>query len=305
MTKDGTLRVFVSAVSDELESYRRKVVDVLHRKQLEVRDQEHFSQGPATLIERLRDYIQQCDVLIALVGERCGAFPADKEAAALGSVPVFDEYCAATRQASASYTQWEFFLAQQQGKQIYVFITDKGFVPDAPNPENADRYALQQAYREWIKQSGKHYDKLTDLPTLTEDVLVLPFLGREEERAYMPIRLRLKPDEVKKRFDDQIVRGEIMRNELKKPHESAEDFWYEMDSAWDKWREKTKQILNECYSSTEPLEWLEKDVRVEHVSTDITSSGQIDALRGDFEREIRFLKLLRGRLRGLRSGEGG
>ena len=34
-----------------------EIARVLRRKGLEIRGQEHFSQGAATLIERLRDYI--------------------------------------------------------------------------------------------------------------------------------------------------------------------------------------------------------------------------------------------------------
>ncbi|MCP4289120.1 MAG: DUF4062 domain-containing protein [Gammaproteobacteria bacterium] len=225
MTTKATSRVFVSAVSDELSSYRQKVVDVLHRKGLEVCDQEHFSQGPATLIERLRDYIQQCDAVIALIGDRCGTFPTDKEVAALGSVPVFDEYRAATNQAHAAYTQWEFFLAKQHDKKTYVFITENGFVPDAPNPEYTDSRALQQAYRKWIKQSGEHYDEFTNISKLIEDVLVVPFPDQRVEHEYSPIRLRLNPEEVEKRFDAQIKRGELMLGELRRSRQRSENYW--------------------------------------------------------------------------------
>ncbi|MGH7888363.1 MAG: DUF4062 domain-containing protein [Candidatus Binatia bacterium] len=91
----GSYRIFISSVSNELGHYRREVARVLRRKGLEVRDQEHSSQGPATLIERLSDYIQQCDAVVLLVGERCGAFPSDAHAAALGNIPIFDRYRAA------------------------------------------------------------------------------------------------------------------------------------------------------------------------------------------------------------------
>lgn len=91
--------------------YRAEVARVLRRKGLEVREQEHFNQGSATLLEHLRSYIEQCDAVILLIGERCGAFPTDEHAAALGTVPAFERYRAATGQAGASYPQWEFFLA--------------------------------------------------------------------------------------------------------------------------------------------------------------------------------------------------
>jgi hypothetical protein len=180
MTTPATFRVFLSAVSNELKSCCLEVARVLRRKGLEVRDQEHFSQGPATLIERLRDYIQQCDAVVLLVGERCGTFPTDEHAAALGSVPVFEKYRAASGQPRASYTQWEFFLAKHYGKKTYVFFTDTGFTPDKPNSEGPDLHACQQAYRDWIKQMGEYRDPFTTSTKLNEDVLVLPFpdLGR-------------------------------------------------------------------------------------------------------------------------------
>jgi hypothetical protein len=178
MTTAPTFRVFLSAVSSELASYRQEAARVLRRKGLEVREQAHFSQGPATLLERLRDYIQQCEAVLLLVGEQCGAFPTAEHAAALGVLPLQQKYASATGQPRASYTQWEFFLAKHYGKKTYVFFTDpaKGFVPDARNPEGADLRACQEAYRAWIKQTGEHRDALTTTAKLVEDVLGLPFL---------------------------------------------------------------------------------------------------------------------------------
>jgi tetratricopeptide repeat protein/NB-ARC domain-containing protein len=123
--------------------------------------------------------------VVLLVGERCGTFPTDGHAAALGDVPVLEKYCAASGQARASYTQWEFLLAKHYDRKIYVFFTDTGFTPDEPNSEGLDLHACQQAYRNWIKQTGKHRDPLTTPAKLIEDVLVLPFpdLGRPKPIA--------------------------------------------------------------------------------------------------------------------------
>jgi tetratricopeptide (TPR) repeat protein len=177
----NTYRVFLSAVTRELGSYRREIARVLRRKELEVREQEHFRQGPATLLEQLRSYIEHCDAVILLVGERCGAFPTDEHAAALGPVPTFDAYRGSTGQARASYTQWELFLAKHYGQDIYVYLSDPGFKPDEANPEGADLQACQAAYREWVSDSGKHRDPLTTKEKLIEDVLVLPFPDRLAE----------------------------------------------------------------------------------------------------------------------------
>jgi len=122
MSATGGFRVFVSAVSKELGSQRHEVARVLRRKELEVREQEHFRQGGATLLEALRDYIACCDAVVLLVGERCGAFPSEEHAATLGSVAELERYCAASGQARASYTQWELLLAKHYGKKTYVFL---------------------------------------------------------------------------------------------------------------------------------------------------------------------------------------
>jgi tetratricopeptide (TPR) repeat protein len=170
-----TYRVFLSAVTRELGTYRIEVARVLRRKGLEVRDQEHFHQGPATLLEQLRDYIEHCDAVILLIGERCGEFPTEEHAAALEPILPFESYRRSPGRGRASYTQWELFLAKHYGKKTYVFLSSPGFKPDEANPEDADLQACQVAYREWMINSGEHWDSLTTRERLIEDVLVLPF----------------------------------------------------------------------------------------------------------------------------------
>jgi len=171
----STYRVFLSAVTRELGTYRIEVARVLRRKGLEVRDQEHFRQGPATLLGQLRDYIEHCDAVILLIGERCGAFPTEEHAAALEPILLFESYRRWKGQVRASYTQWELFLAKHYGKKTYVFLSSPGFKPDEANSEDADLQACQVAYREWMITSGEHWDSLTTREKLIEDVLVLPF----------------------------------------------------------------------------------------------------------------------------------
>jgi tetratricopeptide (TPR) repeat protein len=181
-----TGRVFISAVSEELKSFRLEVARVLRSKQIEVRDQEHFSQGPATLLERLRDYIRQCDAVIFLVGQRCGSFPSDQHALALGTIPAFEEYRKVTGQARASYTQWEYFLASHYRKPAYVYVSSEGFEADTRNPEDDQLQKCQQDFRNWVKQGGKHRDPLTTHAKLIEHVLLIPLTAHvgSEPRNY-------------------------------------------------------------------------------------------------------------------------
>jgi tetratricopeptide (TPR) repeat protein len=166
------MKIFLSAVTGELGRYREELHRALLRKQLEPRIQEYFRPGTATLLEMLRDYIRECDRVILLVGERCGAFPQENEVNAIGSVAEFARYCAHTGQSRASYTQWEFFLARHFGKPIQVFFTGKDFVPEEKNPEAEDLRACQQAYRDWIKHLGLVRSTISTTGKLNEDVLV-------------------------------------------------------------------------------------------------------------------------------------
>jgi hypothetical protein len=166
------MKIFLSAVSKELGHCREELTRPLLRQKHEVRVQEYFRPGTATLLEMLRDYIRECDRVICLVGERCGAFPTDDEVKALSSCAEFARYCAATGQTRASYTQWEFFFAREFGIPIQFFFTGDKFKPDEANSEAAALHACQQAYRDWIKRLGLARTPMITPEKLIEDVLV-------------------------------------------------------------------------------------------------------------------------------------
>ncbi|MEX2015658.1 MAG: tetratricopeptide repeat protein, partial [Candidatus Hydrogenedentales bacterium] len=182
MSDHGTYRVFISAVSSELGSYRDEVARVLRRRGLEVREQKHFRQGGATLLEALRDYICECDAVIHLVGTRCGALPTDEHMAVLSTLPRIQQY-REKKSSIFSYTQSEFLMAKEFGKNTYVFITPDGGMPTAESPtetpdppaETQEQQRAQQDYRQWIQNCGEHWAPLATPSQLIEDVLVLPF----------------------------------------------------------------------------------------------------------------------------------
>jgi len=184
-------RIFVSAVSDELKSYREAVADVLRTADYEVRDEAHFHQGSGALIEKLRDYIKSCDVVIFLIGDRTGSFPTDEHAAILGQVPAFDAYRDRTGQARASYTQWEYLLAKQHGKARFVFFTELGFTPDGPEKQPSPYPETQRAFRQWVRDGGKYWGEIIDRPQLLIDVLTALLGNREQLGLPNAERLRV------------------------------------------------------------------------------------------------------------------
>lgn len=167
-------QVFVSAVSSELKSCREEVARVLTRRKIKVRIQEYFQPGPATLIETLNHELGDCDAAIFLIGDRAGFFP-NNEPTKIDDAPAYNDFREKTGQSRASYTQWEFMLAKQKLRNVYVFMTAPGFVPDGPDTAPNPNPDSQRAYRKWIEKSDKHWSPLTSREKLVEDVLVLPF----------------------------------------------------------------------------------------------------------------------------------
>ncbi|WP_324673089.1 tetratricopeptide repeat protein [Hymenobacter sp. GOD-10R] len=173
---DKTYSIFISAVSNELRSYRQEVARVLRRKCIVVHDQEYFTQGSGTLLERLNEYIQQCDAVILLIGDCCGGFPTEEHIKSLSTISIFEQYKADNYVNDVSYTQWEYLLAKYHGKKTYTYISKEGFKPDEPNQESEDLQQYQQVYRKWVqKHQGENYEPLILSTKLVENVLLLPF----------------------------------------------------------------------------------------------------------------------------------
>jgi len=187
-----SFRVFISAVTGEFGTFRGEIARVLRRKGHEVCEQEHFRQGPGTLLDKLQDYISQCDAVIFLIGRCCGNFPTPEHAAPFESNPIYGQWRRATRNGRASYTQWEYFLAANSRKHIFTFFASDTYTPDKEVDEPEELRAAQRGYIDWIKQTGKDRESITTLDKLIEDVLVLPLpsIAPKLERRIVPKSLR-------------------------------------------------------------------------------------------------------------------
>ncbi|MCP5142293.1 MAG: tetratricopeptide repeat protein [Chromatiales bacterium] len=166
-----SFRVFLSAVSADLGEHRLALARALRRLGLTVDDQAHFSQGDATLLQRLEEYVVGADLVILLVGHEPGAYPQPAQVVRLGDRPIYRQWLIDSGQTAASYTQWEYLFARHHGKRMYRFLTA---APDAT------AQPAQAAWHRWLRGQGDHYDALADIPKLIEDVLVLdlPHLAR-------------------------------------------------------------------------------------------------------------------------------
>jgi hypothetical protein len=89
-------RIFVSATTRALESYRRLAAESLRKRAYEVHYQAVFNLTFLEIHEKLKQRIERCDAVVCLIGFAFGAEPFRP-----------------TDQPRRSYTQWEYFLARE------------------------------------------------------------------------------------------------------------------------------------------------------------------------------------------------
>jgi tetratricopeptide (TPR) repeat protein len=137
-------RVFLSAVSRECGQARGDVASDLRARGLLVKEQEDFRQevGAQTTLQKLHDYIRDCDAVVAVVGARSGAFPSDEAARPFAAL-LPEGF---TR---LSYTQWEVVFAQRHGRRLSFYVAARTFVPEQP-PGDSEDGAAQAAFAAWL-----------------------------------------------------------------------------------------------------------------------------------------------------------
>ena len=113
-SRDGSQTIFISGVSSEFGILRDKIAgDLLHKGHI-VHNQSGFDVEDASVIEKLERKIVASNAVIFLIGSRCGSFP---------PIKAETKYKQLRPRGikQASYTQWEYLLAEKHGVPIYRF----------------------------------------------------------------------------------------------------------------------------------------------------------------------------------------
>src|ERR1700733_4206300 len=135
-----TYKVFISAASRDLRSFRRAVRDALDAKGVVVDWQDNFSPDSRTVPDMLREKLKSSDIVIHLAGFACGARP--RESLEGWGRP--------------SYTQLEYRLARQMSKEIYTFVATDPSRWDAPAEDEPELRELQAAHRKHLLEIDAH-----------------------------------------------------------------------------------------------------------------------------------------------------
>jgi len=124
-------KIFVSATSTDLRTFRNQVkVWLLDMGWLPV-VQDHFAPDDETVVEMLRKRVGECDAVVHIIGRCYGMEPK----APLKGMP------------RRSYTQLEAVFARKMRKRLFTVLLDESFPYDDHAPEADELQTLQKAYR--------------------------------------------------------------------------------------------------------------------------------------------------------------
>jgi hypothetical protein len=126
-----TRRIFVSATSSDLGSFRTLASESLRMRGYEVDDQGIFHLTDLDILEMLEHRIQACEAVVCLVGFVCGGEPSRR----------------AEGEPRRSYNQWEYYLARKHGKPVFVLLASESTTFDGETVEDDDLRKLQEQHR--------------------------------------------------------------------------------------------------------------------------------------------------------------
>ena len=200
--------VFLSTVSDEFGDYRVKLEGDLTRHDVSVKVQERFKDLGGDTLEKLDAYITECDGVVHLVGDMCGAAADDREQQALlakhsdlqSKLPPLGEVL--RKGLSIPYTQWEAWLALYHGKALLiakaVAAAQRGpcYAPtDKSRAAQAEHLERLEAFHRY---AGCEFSNPDGLANYVSYSFILDLLAEERTKKTEQARERTKVDEILK-----------------------------------------------------------------------------------------------------------
>jgi tetratricopeptide (TPR) repeat protein len=136
-------KVFVSATSGDLKSYRQVVAEWAKLRGYEpvVQDEFPVQSDYGTIVQMLRDKLAPCDAVIHLAGLYYGFEPSNAPAG----------------EQRRSYTQLEYELGKELRRQVFRFIARENYQPDKPITQTAEQQELQRVHRERLTRGSELY----------------------------------------------------------------------------------------------------------------------------------------------------
>ncbi len=159
-------RIFISATTLDLGSYRRAVAEVLLKLGAHPVVQDHFPPDHRSVVEMLRARIKPCDAVICLVGRVYGQEPSKRQPG----------------EPRRSYTQLEYEIAVELHKRVFVFIAADDCPFDHPSNEPEELCGLQTEHLRRIKASDRTRVEFRSGDHLTDQVRIMRFDSNQTVR---------------------------------------------------------------------------------------------------------------------------
>jgi len=173
------VRIFLSTVSSEFRSYRDRLAEKLKRPNLSVHMQEDFIAAGTETLDKLDDYIRECEAVVHLVGDMTGAMASPSAVAAITErypdlatrLPPFTETLSVGT-PPLSYTQWEAFLALYHRKVLIIATPADGAARDPTYRKIDAETAAQQAHLQRLRSCHRYSEiSFADADDLIIEVL--------------------------------------------------------------------------------------------------------------------------------------
>jgi hypothetical protein len=219
------ISVFLSTVSDEFSAYRDQLAHDLTRQNVAVKVQEDFKDLGGDTLAKLDAYIADCDAVVHLVGDMCGAAADERQQRSL-----IAKYCDLLTKLSPlggalkhgvclPYTQWEAWLALYHGKALLiaraktVALRGPNFAPsDASRAAQAAHLARLKAFHRY---PGTEFGSPDELAKQIAYTAILDLLADDKAEKVAQARASgqdAKLDQIlKKLAEDKSVPLETLR----------------------------------------------------------------------------------------------
>jgi tetratricopeptide (TPR) repeat protein len=171
---DRPKRVFISATTHDLQSYRKLVTSWAKSKGYIPVVQEDFPAYPHdySVKDVLRENLSPCDAVIHLAGLYYGAEPT-------GYV---------SPESRRSYTQLEYDLAKTLRRQLFVLIASEDYQPDDPiTNQSQDHYQFQRQHRHRIRDSGGMRYPFSNHEQLSQQLQKIEVTGVADRPNNLPV----------------------------------------------------------------------------------------------------------------------
>jgi len=192
--------LFLSTVSAEFRSYRDALRHDLERPNVSVKVQEDFIATGNETLDKLDDYIRQCDAVIHLVGDMTGALAQPPSLALIRTrypdlgqrlPPLVD--CLQPGTQALSYTQWEAWLALYHDKTLIIAVPTVDAKRDAGYTLIEAQSILQQQHLARLAMVERYPEiRFASADRLAVDVLrsklhdILARAGAATKPVYLP-----------------------------------------------------------------------------------------------------------------------